>query len=217
MPNNIACLMNQAQIETACLLGEPFQVWRPNFSVVDQTPALIDTVMLRVTPGGGNRFAIPFIFGVQYFTVIGDRTKFLPGDILIPVSSTSIPVLTVLNYDNMLPCIAFSTRRIGDIIYTLNTGDEVYTNVRWDWISFYSASETGAITVGSGAYGQNNRKLVVWSGGRNNLTPEGNSAGSEILGMRLVETDGVNPVRSVVKSLSQIGPLTILGVEPEED
>lgn len=217
MPNSIFCLLNQAQLEIACSVGIPFQVWRPTFSQIDQTPTYLHNVMLKVSPGGGQRFAIPFIFGVQYFTIVGDRTKFLPGDILIPVSSTSIPVLTVLSYDDGLPCIGFATRRIGDLIYTLNSGDTVYTNLRWDWISFYSASTAGAISVGSGGQDQNERKLVLWSGGRDNLNPQSNNVGSEILGMRLVETDGINAVRSMVKGLTNIGPLTVLSVCPEED
>lgn len=192
--------------------GALYNIYRPNFNVVDQTPALLGSFPLTVTPGG-SKYAIPNLAGVMYFTITGNRSNFLPGDIIIPVNSNSeIPPITILNYDQNLPCIGFRTSRIMNIVYTLNAGDVVYTNVYCDFAS-QTTERSGLIEDLSGALDISNTKIVLWS--RTNIQPQNNILGSEIAGMKVVSADGINKIRFTVQDTTVVGNLQLFQVDQE--
>lgn len=209
--SDFSCLFGNAYAMIGCALGQPFNIYRPNLAVVDQTPTFIATVSLNVVPGGF-RQAIPNMFGVSYFLVTGDRSKFQTGDIAIPVNPTSsIPPLTILNYDDGLPCVALRTSRICSITQDIPTpdtlGTNIYTNARFDFILF-TTPESGVIDQLTDALGMPNKKAVMWT--RDNYSPQ--KVTYKVEGMRLIETDGINPIRWVIKGVTQIGNLTVFNM-----
>ena len=218
--NDIQNIINQSYLLAADSFGQLFNIYRPNPASVDQTPTLIGSnIILFVKPGGGS-FAIPRLGGVNYFTVTGNRSNFLPGDILIPTNPNSeVPIVTVLNYDINVPCVAFRTARKGNIVYSLNAGDTVYTNVYFDFVTV-TTPESGLIDQLSDALSVPNTKIVCWT--RPNIQPQNTTnpstgVATDINGMRMIVTDGANNPRYVFKSCTQIGNITIFGVLQEID
>lgn len=204
------CQLNRAYIQIACAMGEPFNIYRPNFLNVDQTPAFVNTIMLSVKPGG-HRQAIPYIPGINYFTVTGDRSKFQPGDILIPVDPTSsIPPLTLLNYSTSQPAIGFITSRLCNI--DLNLGNHIYTNVRFDFIAF-TTNNQGAINF-SPQDRVMTKQIAMWS--RTKYRPQSqidvDGMPYSTAGLKIVEADGSVPVRYTIKGITQIVNMTIFDV-----
>lgn len=190
--------------------GQQFSVYRPDFTQIDQTPALVATLPLKVSIGGA-KFAIPKLRGADYFTVTGDRYYFLPGDIIVPTSTTSqFPPITILNYDEGYPCVGFRTSRKCNIDYSLNpdgSDNAVYTNVYFDWAS--DTSPGGALLDQlSETLSISTKKIIVWT--RTNLQPQNTAIQA---GWKITEIDGTQRVRYVVKSLTQIGNLSIFNVD----
>jgi hypothetical protein len=208
----IPCLFNQANSQLACILGQPFNVYRtPGDGTVDQTPTLIATTSLKVTPGG-DKFAIPRFLNVNYFTIVGDRTKFRPGDIIVPANPlSSTPPITILNYDDALPCIGFRTSRKCSV--DMQVGTHVYTNLYFDFLS-YTTPESGIIDGLAGALDIPNKKIVCWT--RRGYQPQHQPTYEVNEGMRIVESDGTAAITYVVKAISQIGNITIFTVDQEK-
>lgn len=208
--SNIPCLLNFAYQEVACLLGQPFNIYRPPYGLtVNQGPSFVGTIPLSVKPGG-NRYAIPQIAGVNYFTITGDRSYFQPGDVIQPVNPNStIPSITVLNYDVGLPCIGFRTSRLCTM--TLDIDTSVYTNIYFDYIAMTTATH-GLIEDLSGALNISHKKGVMYA--RPNILPQF-APNWDISGMRLIESDGTVPVRLTVQSLTTIGSLIVLNLDQE--
>lgn len=206
---NLPCLFNQGYTQVACALGQPFNIYRPPYaSVQDQAPTLIGTTPLLVKPGG-EKFAIPRINGVNYFNVTGNRGLFKPGDVLQPVDpNSSIPTITVLNYEDGQPCIAFRTSRICSVTLDLDT--LVYENIYYDYISLTVATH-GLVTDLSGALDIAHKKIAMYS--RTLILPQFNEY--EISGMRVIETDGTVPVRYTIQGITVIGHLVVFTVDQE--
>jgi hypothetical protein len=209
------CLLNQSYILLADTFGISAQIYRiPDFTAVDQTPELVGTQNFKFTPGGGPKYAVPYLPGPTYFTITGNRFNFQPGDILVPVDS-EFPPITVLNYDYNMPCIGFRSSRIANVNLSYSsdgTQNSVYTNVYFDWCAPTSPTG-GLIDQLSEALGVSNKKVVMWT--RINLQPQNNDA--LVSGWRIQEIDGLNAInlqpRWVVKSLTQQGNLTIFNID----
>jgi len=207
--SNIPCILNAAYQALACTIGQLFNVYRPPYgSVLNQGPSFIGTVPLSVVPGG-EKFAIPKVAGVNYVTVAGDFSAYLPGDDLQAVNpNSSIPTITILNNDGVLPCIAFRTSRQCGI--TLDIDNFVYQNAYFDYMSITTAT-AGLIDDLSGALDISHKKVVTYS--KTLILPQYNTY--DIAGMRLVETDGTNPVRYTIQSVSTLGNLVIFSIDQE--
>jgi hypothetical protein len=191
-----------------------FNIYRCNFNQVDQTPVLIGTQMFSVKVGGSN-FALSKIAGLTYFTVTGNRNLILEGDILIPVSANSqFPPMTIMNFDNGLPIIAFKTARICNIVYSLNTGDTVYTNIYYDFISI-TTSQQGLIKDLSGALRIATKEIAMWT--RPNVSPGSQAAGADIQGMRIVENDPstILPIRYIIQAQTSVGNVKVFSIDQE--
>jgi hypothetical protein len=215
--SQLPTLFNYAYQQAANIFGQQFAVYRPPQGLtIDQTPTLVNWgVPLSVRMGGG-RFAVPNFGGVQYFTITGDRSSFLPGDVLVPLASgtTQIPTITVLNYSDNFPAVGFRTSRVGYISYTIDAGNLIYTNVYFDWLTMPTIPGAGDTDLLSGALGVPTKRLALWT--RPNIQEQNNTTSSgAIQGMRILPTDGLVPNRYTIKAVTNIGNLTIFTVDEE--
>lgn len=207
--SNLYNLFHKYNKTIARIAGQPVTVKRPNYSVVNNTPATITSIKLKVEKATAVGLAMPRFTNAEYYAIFGDRTKFLPGDIIFPTDpNSSTPPVTVIHYSPLEECIGVRTSRIGKITEAID--DTVYENVYFDWIGVgYPGSSYGEQLAGS--LGIPTKKALLYT--RTNIQPHSNP--DEIQGMRLIETDGTVEVRWRVKLVDQIGPLTQFTVEPD--
>lgn len=116
--------------------GDGFDILRPDYTKVDNTPVTIATgLRFRCDPVTG-RFAEPRFEGVGYYDVFGPRQLLLPGDLLsktVPDGMT--PVMTFVHYMNVKTTTAVRTSRICSIVDAKGDPNGVlYNNVYFDWL-----------------------------------------------------------------------------------
>lgn len=114
--------------------GDIWNVYRPDYTAMDQTPTLIQSnVRFRCDPAG-YKFAEPQFLGVSYYDVFGPESILLPGDILKRSSSDGMtPAITVAHFMPVKAITGVRTSRIGKIMNS--TGDTpVYTSVYFDFL-----------------------------------------------------------------------------------
>lgn len=205
---DFGCLMNQARVEIACLLGEAFRVYRPDFTVVDQTPAFLFQRNFNLSVGGA-KFTITRFPGIDFYMATGDRTGLRFGDILIPVDPNSQwPITTILNFSPTNPMVVFRTSRLCSIKTNLNTS--LYTNTYFDFM-YPNYFESGMLKQLSTMTGTTTKRIVIWS--RKNIQDQnavdagGNPLSME--GLILEAEDGLNPVRLLLRNTQTIGNLMI--------
>lgn len=124
--------------------GAYYDIYRPDYTVEDNTPALVQAgVKYRVDPTTG-KFAEPRFEGVMYYDVFGPVTNIQSGDILIrnpatgsPPTTSNImyPPVTVIAYDTHKSFQAFRTSRIGRLQDSAADADStIYEPVYFDWL-----------------------------------------------------------------------------------
>jgi hypothetical protein len=209
MPN-LRKVFDKYNKKIAQLAGQNFALKRPDYSVVDNTPAtVLSSVKFKVEVAPPRLSQETFI-NVSYYTIFGDRKLLRAGDILFPLETTesTTPPVTVLNFSPIEECMGFRTSRVGKLTYDIDTN--VYTTVYFDWVGSGYPGSSFQETL-SGALAIPTKKAVLFT--RTSIKPQSNS--NEVQGMRLIETDGTTEVRWVVKLVDQIGNLTQLTLEQE--
>lgn len=117
--------------------GDQFNIMRPNYSQVDNTPVMVASgVMFRCDPTTG-RFAEPRWEGLMYYDIFGQRRLLQPGDILVKtVPDSMTPPVTILGYYPLKTTSGFRTARQCTIIDSKAEAPNsiLYSNVSFDWL-----------------------------------------------------------------------------------
>lgn len=125
-------LFKRYKTVTAKLAGSDyaFTISRPNYTIVNNTPVVVNrNVKFYLEPTQQNltQDKLP---GVEYFSITGNSSLFQPGDIISGVSA--LPTLTVVSMPDEQEFLGVKTSKIGKFF---NMGEDVYTNVYFDYMS----------------------------------------------------------------------------------
>lgn len=177
--------------------GQLMTIKRPNYTIVDQEPSTLFTGIRMKVERTGPNFAISGYIGAEYYAVFGDRKLFQPGDMIF--SSTSTPPVTVLNYSPIEECVAIKTEHKGKI---MNGEELIYNNIYFDFIGVgYPGSELdremrASLDIPSVRVIMHSRQLQ---------TSLRNAEG-----LMLVQTDGIENLRWMIRQIDQSGDLYVL-------
>lgn len=127
-------LFNWVQPMLGFYSGDNFDLYRPDYSVANGTPALVlANQRYRCDPVSRN-LPEPFFPDCSYYDILGRRDIIQSGDLLVKsVSDGMTPVVTLLTYGPIKALVGLRTNRICTIIDSV-TGTAVYTNVRFDFL-----------------------------------------------------------------------------------
>lgn len=159
--------------------GDVYDILRPNYSQLDNTPVVVQSgVNLRRDPTG-NHFSEAKLKGVQEFEVFCDRHIIMPGDIIqktVPDGMTK--PITISHFLHSQACIAVSTSRVG--IITDQKEKIVYQPVYYSFldISFPGSSINSKL---EDSLRIPSNRIVIFN--RDQIFR---------IGMQLIETDNVN-------------------------
>lgn len=112
--------------------GDDWDIMRPDYAQVDNTPSLILSGQRYRCDPTGPRFAEPNFSGSHFYDIFGDRSPLLPGDILMPsvADGNRVPI-TILNYFPTKAMTGIRTDKLGDIIKE-EDGTVLYKNVYFE-------------------------------------------------------------------------------------
>jgi len=132
MPNRFQKIIQRYKSITANLAGSDykFTVSRPDYTVVDNTPTVINTNVkfyLEATQQNLTQDKLP---GVEFYSITGNSNLFKSGDIISGVSD--LPTITVVTVPDEQEFLGVKTPKIGKFF---NMGDDLYTNVYFDYMS----------------------------------------------------------------------------------
>lgn len=198
------------QVQLGIMFGQPCAIQRPDYTQIDGTPAtIVPSIRIKVEPTNAKLTQARFL-NADYYAVFGNRALFQPGDLIVPLGPMSnTPPVTIVSYSPNEECTGIRSQRVGSIYQNMDY-PAVYTSVRFDFVgegfpgSSLEQNLSGALSIPT-------KKAVLWA--RPNLRPEDNT--SDIVGMRLVEEDGSNPIAWIIKQIDLIGPLAFLTLEEE--
>lgn len=187
--------------------GQLYNILRPNYGQVDNSPATVYTnKMYRVEPSQ-DRFGEPKFKNVDFYSIFGDRALIQPGDILQQVDEDGTArYVTVLHFGTLQEAIGIRTGSIAKI--TEDTGTDVYTSVYYDSIgvSFPGSALEEAM---AGSLKIPNKRFCLFK--RDNISTNK----SHPVGMRLIETDGTVERRWTIQQTDGAGNLIVLTVEED--
>lgn len=119
------------------LAGDSFNIMRPNYNQVDNTPVLVQAgVRFRCDTVTG-RFAEPRFEGVGYYDLFGPRNLIQTGDILMRSTPDGMtPPVTVATFMPIKTTTGFRTSRICSIVDSAaeEPASVIYSNVYFDWL-----------------------------------------------------------------------------------
>ena len=140
-----------------------FNLYRPDYSIVDNTGTLIKAVQICIEPTNvGVEDQIP---GAIYYIVMGERDQFQTGDLIIPQSDDGTNVkLTVLHKRDQSNVIALLTSDVGKIIEGQSSGSDnnIFTNVRYQPLSLLSPGSE-LVPILESAFNVPNKKVVIYN------------------------------------------------------
>lgn len=200
------------QQKIAELAGQTCEIYRPSYSTVANTETLVASTKIKVEVSQARLSQSPYT-SVTYYTIFGNRSLFQAGDIIVPTESGSTtPPVTVVSYSPIEECMGVAMSRVGKIAYTSGSisSSNMYTNVRFDWVGPGFPLSPGLdylndiLTVPS-------KKAVLYT--RTNLQAQNNTA--EMSGLRLIESDGINEIRWIIRVVDVVNNLTILTLSQE--
>lgn len=197
--NDTVGLFNDLQIQLGETFGQAFNIVRPNYGQVDNTPALIGTINAKVEKTT-IKLAQPATANMDGYAVFGNRALFVPGDILIPTqANSSTPAVTILSYSDGEECVSVRTSRVGKISTDVtNASKDIYTNVYYDWVGQGFTFPPNYESL-EGALNRTTKRVMLWT--RTNIQQQ-NSV-RDVQGLHFVETDGTEPVYWTVKLVDQ--------------
>lgn len=114
--------------------GDTFNILRPNYSVVDNTPTLVHpSVQFRMDPASP-QFSEPKYRDADWYEMFGDRNLLVPGDIFQKTTSDGgmTPIVTFAHYSPNKACVGFRTTRLCNLTNEIN--DVIYKNVYFDFL-----------------------------------------------------------------------------------
>lgn len=212
-------LFNIYQIKLAQLGGQRCNIYRPDYTVVDNTLGSPIYTGIKIKAEATSQRLVHLNFGnASYAAVFGNRNILRAGDVIVPTESGSTtPALTIINISPMEEILGLFTPRVGRIMLNvgtdvdMDTGTFVYKNVRYQWITdsgFPGSSFTGNL---SGALSIPTQKLIFFT--RNNTSPQDTQY--EVQGLHFIEDDGDYRRKWVVKLVEVSGNLTQFTVEQD--
>lgn len=115
------------------LMGDTFDVLRPDYTTTDNTPVLVHSgVKFRCDPATP-QYAEPKLREIDWYSVFGDRDIVQPGDILRKTEDDGMtPVITIAHHMPIKEMVGFRSTRLGTLLS--QEEDELYTNVRFDFL-----------------------------------------------------------------------------------
>ena len=118
--------------------GDLFDVWRPDYSQVDNTPRLVaQDVKYRCDPAT-LKLVEPRLLGVLSYDVFGPRDIIQSGDILMRSTPDHMtPPITIATYFPVKSMIGFRSSLTCDIEYAIDTEDKtslLYSNVYFEFL-----------------------------------------------------------------------------------
>jgi hypothetical protein len=183
--------------------GDTWNIYRPNYSAVDNAPVLIHSNKKFRADPVGYRFSEPVFNGVENYDVFGDRSLVQTGDLLIkPVSDNMTPPLTILHYMPIKAMIGFRSSKKGMI--TESRGDDgsydiVYNNIYFDLLG--KGYPSGRISQAPDSEAQPTQHAVMYK--RDNI---------DKLYMQLIEFDssGLEFRKWLIEEIDFSGNLMVL-------
>ena len=211
MPGDLQGIFLRYQPLIGNLAGDVYNIYRPNYSIVDNTPQLIyESIPIFCDPNE-RKFAEPRLSGVSYYNCFLERSLIQSGDVIQQTTSDGVtPKLTIAHLMPMKAAQAFRTNRIGEF---RDTEDHVvYSNVCFEYLGsgFPGSSMNSALEDSLRIPRQ---QIVIYS--RTNLIT---------LRMLLIETDGLATItdsygntikyqkRWKIEQIDNLFPITVLTV-----
>lgn len=119
------------------LSGERYDIYRPNYTALDQQGTLIATGRFCRLDTRALTWAEPSLAQGMYFDIFVDRDIVQIGDVLLPTGLSptatgmaNFPVVTIGSISAIKPCVGLLTDVRGSIA---NGAEVIYSNVRWQW------------------------------------------------------------------------------------
>lgn len=114
--------------------GDTFDIFRPNYNIVDNTPSLIASgITYRMDPSSPVN-AEPKLKDIDWYELFGKRDILKSGDIFIKTEDDGgmTPPVTFLHYTASKAVMGFRTARICNITNEIN--NVIYKNVYFDYL-----------------------------------------------------------------------------------
>lgn len=210
-------LYNSFQADLGKLVGQSIDVYRPPYgTTVDQTPALIASgIKFKVEKGRPN-LAQPGLYNIEYYSVFGDYTQILAGDVLVPTDPNSnTPPVVFLSKSPGEESKAFRAKRFCKLItnFSPETGlpNVIYSNVRFDFLpTGFPSNQFADLVLGRGI--TPTMSVIMFS--LPNLQ-QINVTTHDIIGMKLVHTGGAQEVTYTIKLAEEVEPMMHLTLQQE--
>lgn len=192
-------LFNDLQIQLGEVFGQSFNIVRPNYSIVNNTPASVGAINAKIEKTTV-KLAQPATANLDAYAVFANRSLFAPGDILVPTqANSSTPTVTILSYSDGEECVAFRSSRVGKISTDVtDSSKDLYTNVYYDWVGQGFTFPPNYESL-EGGLNRTTKRVMLWT--RPNIQQQ-NSV-REVQGLHFVETDGTQPVYWTIKLVDQ--------------
>lgn len=119
--------------------GDLFDLYRPDYTIVDNDPVLVQANVRYRCDTTSSKFAEPDLSDIPYYDIFGNRQIVQSGDILIRVNSTLVtPAITIASLYPQESMVGFRSSKRCRIYNYFNQEDEteglVYDNVYFDYL-----------------------------------------------------------------------------------
>lgn len=208
MPHNLRNIFHNYNVYLAEIAGQNFSVRRPDYTITNGTPTVVHTQKKFKCEKTGPRLGQPGYSGVEYYAIFGNRNLFSPGDLLVPLESTSsTPIVTVLSYSPLEECVGFRTSRLGEI---RNGTTVIYSNVYFDFISSSAFPGAQLNREVESSLEIPSKKITIYKRNLATLTRQDE-------GLLFVEMDTDEKKRWKIEQIDDVGNMSVLIVKEALD